>query len=146
MKFYLAARYGRYHEIEAFAKRLRELGHPVCSRWHLGNHQVDDNGLDPLADPLSMRFAQEDWQDLLTCDTCLSFTEQPRTLSRGGRHVEFGAALALGKHVWICGPKEHVFHCLPQVQHFATADSAYVHIACIWTPASYKAGLFKNVV
>lgn len=36
--------------------------------------------------------------------------------SRGGRHVEFGMALALGKRVIVVGPRENVFHLLPEVE------------------------------
>ena len=68
-----------------------------------------------------LRFASEDWSDLLGSDICISFTETPRnTHSRGGRHVEFGAALALGKRCIIVGPRENVFHCLLEVER---ADS-----------------------
>ena len=37
----------------------------------------------------------------------IAFSEEPRALnaSRGGRHVEFGIALALGKKVAVVGPR-----------------------------------------
>jgi hypothetical protein len=41
-------------------------------------------------------------------------------LATGGRHVEFGLALAQGKRVIIVGPRENVFHyLLPDAQIFA---------------------------
>jgi hypothetical protein len=37
---------------------------------------------------------------------------------KGGRHVEYGLALGLGKRLIICGPRENIFHTLPQVEHY----------------------------
>lgn len=37
---------------------------------------------------------------------------------RGGRHVEFGLALGLGKRVIVIGHQENLFHHLPQVEFF----------------------------
>ncbi len=63
----------------------------------------------------------EDAADLAAADCVVSFTEAPRsTSSRGGRHVEFGMALGLRKHCVVIGPRENVFHCLPQVAIFRT--------------------------
>ena len=38
--------------------------------------------------------------------------------TRGGRHAEFGIALALGKRVIVIGPRENVFHALPAVERY----------------------------
>jgi hypothetical protein len=51
-------------------------------------------------------------EDVKRADCLISFTEDltvPNT-SRGGRHVEFGLALALAKLCYIVGPVENVFH------------------------------------
>ncbi len=75
------------------------------------------------------RFAEEDYQDLCTCAVTISFTEIPRTsTSRGGRHVEFGIALALGQQVWVVGPRENVFHCLPDVKSFDAWEDVMSHL------------------
>ena len=48
----------------------------------------------------------------------LFYSEHPDTATvRGGRHVEFGMALALGKPIFVYGHKENIFHYLPQVEH-----------------------------
>ncbi len=122
MKIYLASRYSRNEEMRAVAADLIAQGHEVTSRWIQGDHQIDDAGLSAqAAEAERIRFAQEDWADLLAADCCLSFTEVPRTeKTRGGRHVEFGAALALGKDCIVVGHRENVFHCLPQVDFYAT--------------------------
>jgi hypothetical protein len=38
---------------------------------------------------------------------------------RGGKHVETGISLALGKRILLVGSAENVFHDLPDVEHFA---------------------------
>jgi hypothetical protein len=117
MKVYLASRYSRREELCKVREDLQKLGFEVTSRWLNGNHQIDDQGLSVEAKSAErLRFAIEDWHDLMAADMCISFTESPRsTNSRGGRHVEFGAALASGKMCFVVGPRENVFHCLPTV-------------------------------
>lgn len=135
MKVYLAARYSRHPEMQGYAQGLREMGYEVTSRWIYGSHQVmlDGEPLGPDRERLfeeghpsmlaqRQEFAQHDWDDLLAADIVISFTERPRnpSTSRGGRHVEFGAALALGKVCLVVGWRENVFHCLPGVQFYPT--------------------------
>lgn len=51
------------------------------------------------------------------------FSEPPDSHSkRGGRHVEFGMALAWGLRLIVIGQRENVFHCLPQVERYDTWD------------------------
>jgi len=129
VKVYLASRYSRFPEMQAVREQLHALGHVVTSRWIDGDHQINDQGLsDEAKAEERTRFAQEDWDDLLAADWVISFTEEPRaTNSRGGRHVEYGAALALGKRLLVVGYRENVFHCLPQVEFFgAWEDALYV--------------------
>lgn len=122
MKFYLAARYSRRAELAGYAAELRKLGHEVTSRWLDGSHEVDDDGLSVEAPMLQRRrFANEDWADLQAADAVVCFTEPPRsTASRGGRHVEFGAALAWDKSVHVIGHRENVFCCLGAVAFWET--------------------------
>lgn len=79
MKIYLAARYSRREELCRYRSELEDLGHQVTSRWLHGNHQIDDAGLSAeAAQDERIRFATEDWQDLMDADWCISFTEVPR--------------------------------------------------------------------
>lgn len=121
MKIYLAARYSRREELCTYRADLEALGHTITSRWLFGNHQLTDEELraDGGAVEKRARFAVEDWQDLIAAATCISFTEEPRSgNSRGGRHVEFGAALALGQRCIVVGARENVFHCLLTVEWY----------------------------
>jgi len=124
---YLAARFSRRHEANALANELKDRGHSITSRWvlpHLDN--VEPIGPSAqAADEARALFAQEDIDDILACDTVVSLMEEPRSNGRGGRHVEFGIGLGLGKRLVIIGPRETVFHHLPAIEHFETT-AAYL--------------------
>jgi hypothetical protein len=131
MRVYLAARYSRREELCIYRSWLIAAGATVTSRWLDGDHQITDGqllGADNVAAiegdsqheaavALRRRFALEDWDDLKRADLVVSFTEPPRSnASRGGRHVEFGAAVAWDIRCMVVGPRENVFHCLPGVE------------------------------
>lgn len=123
MNIYLAARYSRHVELQGCAHELMESGHHVSSRWIWGDHQIDDEGLSLQAkESERIRFAEEDYSDLIRSDVCISFTEKPRShkYPRGGRHVEFGIALASNMRCIVVGPVENVFYCLPLVELYPT--------------------------
>lgn len=122
MKIYLAARYSRHPEMQKCRDDLEALGHVVTSRWISGEHAtVNDSMFSPGDEKIAERFAGEDVDDLLVADWVISFTEPQRsTNSRGGRHVEFGIALAAGKRCVVVGPRENVFHYLQGVEVYDT--------------------------
>ncbi len=115
-RVYLAARNSRREELRGYARQLEELGWIVTSRWVWGNHVASNEDLSSeVGQRRAANFAFEDWIDLAAAGLAIFFTEPPRsTTSRGGRHVEFGIALALGRAVWVVGPRENVFYCLPK--------------------------------
>lgn len=120
MNVYLAARYSRFREMQGCRTIIEALGHMVTSRWINGDHDYKGEA-SPAAERL--RFAQEDWDDLIAADCVVSFTEEPGKAggrNRGGRHVEFGAGLALGKRMVVVGYRENVFHELPTVEFHET--------------------------
>lgn len=127
-RIYLAARYSRWHELTNYAQQLREYGFTVTSRWLEGRSPLSPDGLSEELD-LEQRtwFAQQDWEDLMDSDICISFTEPPRSSNtRGGRHVELGAALAAHKRIIVVGHRENVFHCLPQIEFHQTWQECFV--------------------
>lgn len=126
MKIYLASRYSRREELCGYRQQLQDFGHVVTSRWLNGGHQLDDKGLSVEAKVKERtRFSVEDWEDLTAADCTISFTEIPRSeATRGGRHVEFGGALAMGQRVIVVGHRENVFHCMPQVEFHPTWEEA----------------------
>ena len=142
MKIYLAARYSRRLELCGYREQLQALGHVVTSRWLDGSHQISDSGQpigehgEALAEGddgsnseaaanLRTLFAQEDLEDVKAADLLVAFTEPPRsTASRGGRHVEFGVALGMGKLLLVIGYRENIFCWLPGVEFLPTWDCA----------------------
>jgi len=134
MKIYLASRYSRREELCEYRMELERGGHTVTSRWLNGSHQITnegkpidetgealiENGTCADAARLRRAFVLEDVVDVMAADVVVSFTEPPRSNhSRGGRHVEFGMAHALGKQLVVVGHRENLFHYLPQVEFFA---------------------------
>ncbi len=117
---YFAARYARGPKLQPLAAALERRGHTVTSRWITGHGGTLPASLpsgrlndDPAG---CARYAQADIDDLRAADLVVSFTDVGG--GKGGRHVEFGVALALGKRLVVVGPREHVFHALPEVEHY----------------------------
>lgn len=132
MKLYLAARYSRHPEMQAVAHVLIALGHEITSQWIWGHHAAADATLlQPGLRSQSAGFAQEDLANLREAEAFVGFSEPYRTPSRGGRHVELGIALALGKRIYVVGGAEHVFHCLPEVRHCATLEDVLAALAAL---------------
>jgi len=126
MKIYLAARYARHVELQSYAKDLERRGHHITSRWIRGDHELRADG-EAETERWAPVWAQEDWEDLCAATCCISFTEAPGETpgrARGGRHVEFGVAVALDKRCMVVGHREHVFHWLPNIECYATWDEA----------------------
>jgi nucleoside 2-deoxyribosyltransferase len=141
VKVYLAARFSRANELLTYKADLERHGIEVTSRWLLGGHEwagTDDDAL-PLA--IGEHFAQEDLEDLIRADVVVCFTEAPRSgPSRGGRHVEYGYALAMNKEILVVGHRENVFYCLDWVRFHETWESALERLA-LWCgfPATLSA-------
>lgn len=116
-KIYLAAAYQRIDEMRGVRDVLGALGYQVTSRWIDQRGKGEGLGTADLADnpEQGIQYAELDLEDLRAAETVISFTGAS---GRGGRHVEFGAALALGKHLIIVGPREHVFHTLPAIEWY----------------------------
>jgi nucleoside 2-deoxyribosyltransferase len=100
----------------------------VTSRWLDGTHEARDGNI--LADEesdLAEDAARQDLQDVDDADVLIFFSEAA-VAARGGRHVEFGYALAkshrTGYPVYVVGPVENIFHRLPGVEVFATWPEA----------------------
>ena len=124
MRIYLAARYARRAEMERYAAQLNVSGHTVDARW------IVDDG-----EKAERTCAIEDFEDIDRADVLIAFTEPPDIpdtpgASRGGRHVEFGMAVALKKPVIVVGPRENVFHHLPAVQQLDSWGPEILDLLC----------------
>ena len=76
---------------------------------------------------LGIQHARNDSQDLAEADAVIVVTGEPST--SGGLHAEFGMALALKKRLILVGPRENVFHTLPQVEHYASWSQLVMALA-----------------
>lgn len=119
---YIAARFSRRPEANALARALQAAGHTITSRWVKpeADHILPTGLSQQAEDSERQRFAVEDVDDVAACDWLVSLQEEPRSNGRGGRHVEFGIAIALHKDLVSIGPRETVFHHLGNVRHFDT--------------------------
>lgn len=142
-RVYLAARYSRREELCRYREQLRAAGYNVQARWLDGGHQISNEGT-PIGDhgerlvegdgdqsteikaaALRSKFAQDDFEDVAAAELVISFTEPPRSNhSRGGRHVEFGIALANKASVIVVGHRENIFHWLPNVRFYTSWTDA----------------------
>jgi len=121
-RVYLAARFSRRHECNALGHILKSHGCTITSRWVKPDceHVLPTGISEQAADHERQQFALEDVEDVRAANWTISFMEEPRGNSRGGRHIEFGMAVALGHRLTIIGPRETVFHHLPNVEQFDT--------------------------
>lgn len=112
-RIYIAARYSRKEEADTLALDLELSGHTVVSSWHRPNSRTPEWK--------DREIAEQDLLDLLDADTLISLAEEPRRPTRGGRHIEFGIALAAGHRIIVYGDGEGlyetVFHSLPEIEH-----------------------------
>jgi nucleoside 2-deoxyribosyltransferase len=132
MKAYLASRFSRNDELLGYRTQLEDRGIEVTSRWLNGSHEWVQNGQEQTVPEYeAARFAEEDLDDIDEADVFVCFTEEPRSAaSRGGRHVEFGWALATRKQIVIVGPRENVFYCLddPTIVQTFSWDHALAYL------------------
>lgn len=113
LKVYLAALFSRKDEMATVADRLKSAGYGISCRWVYGG----EDGL------TREEIAILDIEDLNQANAIICFTYPRGTMtSGGGRHVEFGYALAMGKECIIIGERENVFHHCPQVKQFSSVD------------------------
>lgn len=119
---YLAARYGRRDELWKYAALLLVAGIRCTSSWLNETSPLTVRMRDVKENELR-EIALTDIRDIGEADALVFFAEdQEKQPPRGGRHVEFGYALALGKEIHVIGERENVFHHLPQVVIHATFD------------------------
>ena len=108
-RIYIAARFGRRQEAERLANYLRFHGFTVVSRWH-SEEAVRTWGTNDADPEISIRCLS----DIRRCDAFVALSEAPDCAvagaARGGRHCEFGIALALGKRLFVVGTAENAFH------------------------------------
>lgn len=114
-KVYIAGRYNLLNELAAEGKKYKEAGIELTSTW-----------LDNAEDGMSFEdIARIDLEDVKRADVLVVYTEPYGTpFTGGGRHVETGYAMGLGKEVIVVGPLENIFHWHHSVRVFPRTEYA----------------------
>jgi hypothetical protein len=130
VKIYLMAAYHRHLAMQEIARAITASNHVITSRWIRGENAILDTdvGTGTLGD-VEAQWARNDMHDLREAACCIGFSEPGSTASRGGRHVELGMAIALGKSIVIIGGHEHIFHALPSIIHLPHVTALYAWLA-----------------
>lgn len=115
MKVYLAAPYAARDLVREYADDLLAVGLVITSSWLSEEHDITPGTTGAATDLDAATVAQHVADDLAgveVADLLVIFTEASVGVERssGGRHVETGYALALGKRVLLVGEPENIFH------------------------------------
>ena len=93
---------------------LECAGHEVSARWITTDTKFG-HGLLAYTDLERRDLAQMDERDVRSSDALVVLAETEGKTVPGGKHVETGIALALGKPVAVLGRRENIFHWHPSV-------------------------------
>lgn len=145
MKLYLCARYSRRAELCSLRTELTRLGYTVTSRWlDTDWREKDDRGSSAAPSEYREEFAVKDLEDVAAADCLIAFTEEPRSGGRGGRHVEFGAALAMGKRLIVVGYRENLFHHHPRVEFYGSPSDMLQALAADIASSDVRTSLSRG--
>jgi nucleoside 2-deoxyribosyltransferase len=120
MRVYIAAPYAAREQVRGYTEELVRIGFTSSASWvketlEIGSGTV--GAATDLADGEAARLADVDLKDVERSDILVLITAAQADMiggkgSSGGRHVETGYAMALGKPVIVVGEPEHLFHRL----------------------------------
>jgi nucleoside 2-deoxyribosyltransferase len=107
------------------ARRLKDTveaaGHTVVSQWVTADLKFSHcTATYTHEERISLALLDE--ADVRRSDALILMAEEEGNWVPGGKHVETGIALALGKPVVVLGHRENVFHWHPRVQIASTVD------------------------
>ncbi len=127
MKVYLAAKFGEKNEMRDWARMIEDAGHQVVSSWLDEKHDSDAEA----SEEVMIAAAKQNMLDVLEADVLVTKSQAQGTAhTGGGRHFEFGFAVAEGIDVIVVGPKgEHVFHYLEGIHHVNNLDGLFPVLA-----------------
>lgn len=108
MKIYLSSAFSNQSDMRLIRDVIHKTSHRVISSWlDVVRSCVVVAQIQQASECLA-NYALNDRIDIADADVFVMFTGEPSTY--GGRHTEFGYALALGKRCVIIGPRENLFH------------------------------------
>jgi len=111
VKIYLAAPYPTRDRCIEIMHVLEAAGHVVTSRWLKAPDELND------------AFAREDLADVMSADLLLAYNPlEFENAGTGGRHIEFGYAIAKHKKLALIGNRSNIFHYLSDVKVYETVE------------------------
>lgn len=119
--YYFASRYSRHAEMRKHRDHLlMEIpSATVTSRWiDLHDGRLESSYTNEFLNSNPDRcwpYGLQDLNNIIEADVLVSFTGEG---GKGGRHVEHGFALGLGKRIALVGPRENIFHCHPEIEAY----------------------------
>ena len=117
-KIYLSGQFEDGLALSDVRRELMSAGYAVTSSWldSAASAPETSRAADADAAVRLAAIARQDMQDIVAADVVVVFNPPEAChVGRGGRHVETGYALALGKRVVVVGARGNVFHWLPEV-------------------------------
>ncbi len=137
MRVYIAAPYGAREQVRGYADGLIKLGVTPTCQWVYGSRPITSGttGTAPyLSDKDANAYATQDLLDVASSDALVMLTEHASKIAAGGaasggRHIELGYALALGKRVIVVGLAENIFHRSALTQRVDTWELAVEALA-----------------
>lgn len=107
MNLYIASLFDDRIRLRPIRDKLNEMGHKVVSTWLDEADEILANDPQTYADT-PYDIAQRDYRQIRECDAIVLDTLN--VTPRGGREVELGYAVGIGKLAYLVGPKRNVFH------------------------------------
>jgi hypothetical protein len=126
MKLYIAS--SSQSKARQLSRQLEAAGYECTSSW-VQKDEKFDLGLSAYTDYERRSLALRDEEDVRNAvDGVILIAESPGRFVPGGKHVETGMAIALGRSVYVLGQKENVFHWHPLVKVFRTEGELVAHL------------------
>lgn len=128
LKVYLAARFSAKEQVKLYAKELADVNIECTSTW-LDEAADPKTTLDKHSDSYLLNTAMVDIKDMLRSNAVVFFAVDPKEPTpRGGRHFELGFAYGKGIPCIVVGPKENIFHYLPDIKIVPTFEDAKMEL------------------
>ena len=123
MNLYLAS--SSQHDALSLAKVLVSAGHVITSSWVYKPLKRTSEYTDDQRTAIAVR----NLSDITASDVLILLGN--RFLCPGGKHVEVGYALGVGKPVWVLGPRENLLLWHPGVRWFEHLNDLLTHLRAV---------------
>ena len=120
MRIYIAGKWEDQERLKRIRQEVEAIGHTVVGTW------LDEVGSAYPSEMYCARYARRDLYEISVSNAF--FLDTSTVNERGGREVEFGAALRGGLFTAVVGPLRNVFHRIAEAR-FENWTEALVWLA-----------------